>query len=131
MIDLTPYLFHKHAYGHYDCIKALDNFYIDSFGYSLEIPSYPSSRLWMRNFTTNIVEDWAATRAIKVSLTDAKNYDLMVFKSKTSNHLTHFAMYLERNKMFHVEEGKTSCIELLSDYWLDRLYATYRHDKMV
>ena len=37
----------------------------------------------------------------------------------------------EPNRMLHVEEGKTSQVEQLSDYWLGHLHAIYRHDKLV
>ena len=90
-------------------------------------------RPWRINkqFTTEFLDEWAAKYGKKVSLTDAKNYDLISFKSKKSNLLIHFGLYLIPNRMLHVEEGKASQVEQLSDYWLQHLHAIYRHDKLV
>ena len=41
----------------------------------------------------------------KVKLTDAKNYDVMVFKSEKYELATHFGMYLMPSKLLHIEEG--------------------------
>ena len=67
----------------------------------------------------------------KVELTVAKNYDVMVFKSLKSDLVVHFGLYIQHNKILHVEEGGSSCVEILSDYWRDRLHAIYRHNDMV
>ena len=131
MKDLTPYLHNKHNYEDTNCVSLLSCVYNDVLGIKLDIPDYPKSRKWLTAFTTDSVDSWALNCAIKVSLTDAKNYDLIVFKSSKSNRLTHFALYVEHNKMFHVEEDNYSKIELLSDYWRDNIYAVYRHEQMV
>lgn len=85
----------------------------------------------MRYFTTYAIDNWAVNNAKKISLTKSHNYDLMIFKSKRSKQLTHFGLYIKPNKMLHVEEGKTSRIDTLSDYWLEQLYGIYRHNDLV
>jgi len=128
---LLKYLGHKHEYGKFDCIQLVKQFYSAELGVSLDLPPYPHSRLWMREFTTVNFDERATKYGTKVPLTCAKNYDLMVFKSEKSNLLTHFGLYIMPNQMLHVEEASTSCIEILSDYWLQQLYAVYRHDSLV
>ena len=85
----------------------------------------------MKDFTTTSFDERAAKYGTKVPLTDAKNYDLIVFKSKKSNLLIHFGLYLLPSRMLHVEEGSTSRVDTLSDYWLEHLHGVYRHDSLV
>ncbi len=85
----------------------------------------------MQQFSLSSIEQWAAKYAKKVSLTEIKNYDLMVFKSKKSNLVTHFGLYIEPYRLLHVEEGSTSRLDYLTDYWLSQLCAIYRHNELV
>ena len=96
-----------------------------------DLPPYPHSRAWMKYFHTQKVDEWASKCSIKVKLTDAKNYDVMVFKSEKYELATHFGMYLMPSKLLHIEEGGCSCVQTLSDYWVNRLHAIYRHNEMV
>lgn len=128
---ILDYIGHRHEYGVFDCIILVQQFYKNELGVSLDLPPYSHSRTWMREFTTVNFDERAAKYGTKVPLTDAKNYDLMVFKSTKSDLLIHFGLYIMPNQILHVEESRTSCIELLSDYWLDHLYAVYRHDSLV
>jgi cell wall-associated NlpC family hydrolase len=128
---ISSYLGIKHAYGSYDCITLVQQFYENELNCSFNIPVYPSSRLWVKKYTVEFLDEWASKYGKKVSLTDAKNYDLISFKSKKSNLLIHFGLYIKPNKMLHVEEGNTSRVDNLSEYWLEHLHAIYRHDKMV
>lgn len=128
---VNSYLGIKHCYGSYDCITLVQQFYENELSCSFNLPVYPHSRLWMKKYTVEILDEWASKYGKKVSLTDAKNYDLISFKSKKSNLLIHFGLYIKPNKMLHVEEGNTSRVDNLSDYWMEHLHAIYRHDKMV
>lgn len=128
---LIKYIGHKHEYGKFDCIILVQNFYATELGVSFDLPPYPHSKSWMKNFTTASFDERAAKYGTKVPLTAAKNYDLMVFKSEKSELLIHFGLYIMPNQMLHVEEKGTSRVELLSDYWLEHLHAVYRHDSLV
>ena len=131
MPDILKYLGIPHTYGVFDCITLVKSFYEQELNCSFALPSYEHSRAWMKQYTTNLFEERASQYGKKVSLTDAQNYDLIIFKSRKSNLLIHFGLYLKPNSMLHVEEGASSRVESLSDYWLQHLYAVYRHDKMV
>ena len=128
---VQDYLGKKHEYGKTDCIELIRLFYANDLGINFPLPTYPKSRDWMKHFTTNSVDDWASTCSIKVQLTAAKNYDVMVFKSDRSNLIIHFGMYLMPSRMLHIEEGGSSCVQMLSNYWVDRLHAIYRHNELV
>lgn len=130
-MNLGEYLFLPHSYGDVNCVSLIQRFYANELDITLDIPDYEKSRRWSAFFTTKSVDFWATQNAKKVELTAAKNYDLMIFKSRNSNKLTHFAMYIESNRMLHIEEGSTSKIEMLSDYWLQQLYGVYRHAALV
>lgn len=125
------YLSLKHEYGKIDCIELIRQFYKDELNIVFDLPTYPKSREWLKYFSTESVDGWASSCATKVELTEAQNYDVMVFRSEKSNLIIHFGMYLMPSKMLHVEEGGFSCIQTLSHYWVDRLHAIYRHNELV
>ena len=128
---VQKYLSLKHKYGEVDCIELIRSFYKNELNIQFDLPPYPHSRAWMKYFHTSKVDEWASKCSIKVKLTDAKNYDVMVFKSPKSDLVVHFGLYLQHNKILHVEEGRDSCVEALSDYWRERLHSIYRHNELV
>jgi len=85
----------------------------------------------MKHFTTDHVDGWASKCAVKVKLTEAKNYDVIAFKSPKSNLVVHFALFLAPTQMLHIEEGGVSRVETLSQYWVERIHSFYRHEQMV
>ena len=128
---VQKYLSLKHEYGKIDCIELIRTFYKNELNIDFDLPPYPHSRAWMKYFHTQKVDEWASKCSIKVKLTDAKNYDVMVFKSEKYELAIHFGMYLMPSKLLHIEEGGCSCVQTLSDYWMNRLHAIYRHNDMV
>ena len=128
---VQKYLGLKHKYGQMDCIELIRNFYQEELNLKFDLPNYPNSRDWMKVFHTKKVDEWASKCSIKVKLTDAKNYDVMVFKSEKYEFAIHFGMFLMPSKLLHIEEGSCSCVQTLSDYWVSRLHAIYRHNDMV
>ena len=128
---VQQYLGKKHIYGEFDCITLIKQFFSTELNIHFELPSYPQSRAWMKSFSTETVEKHALQHAKKVSLTAAKDYDVMVFKSDRSNLVIHFGIYLSPLRMLHIEEGGFSCVSTLSDYWMSRLYMVLRHNEMV
>lgn len=129
VLNLDNYLFIPHNYDSINCVSLIQLYYKNELNIDLIIPEYKKSRRWSAFFNTASADAWAIDNAIKVQLTDAKNYDLMIFKS--GNKLTHFAMYVESNRMLHIEEQSVSKVELLSDYWIKQLYGVYRHEALV
>ena len=125
------YLSLPHEYGKVDCIELIRTFYSNELNIKFDLPTYPKSREWLKHFSATSVDEWASSCAIKVKLTEARNYDVMVFKSEKSDLIIHFGMYLMPCKMLHVEEGGSSCIQTLSQYWMDRLHAVFRHNDLV
>jgi len=128
---VQKYLGLKHEYGNIDCIELIRTFYKHELKINFDLPSYPHSRDWMKQFHVDKVDEWASSCSTKVKLTDAKNYDVMVFKSEKFELATHFGMYLMPSRLLHIEEGGCSCVQTLSDYWMNRLHAIYRHHEMV
>jgi len=126
---VQKYLGLKHEYGQCDCIQLIKAFYRDELNLTFDLPSYPNSRKWMKHFSTDNVDDWASECAVKVKLTEAQNYDVIAFKHK--NCIMHFAIYIAPLKILHIEEGGVSCVETLSDYWVERIHTLYRHESLV
>ena len=102
---VQKYLGLKHEYGQTDCIELIRNFYKNELKLEFDLPPYPHSRAWMKYFHTTKVDEWASKCSIKVKLTDAKNYDVMVFKSEKHELAIHFGMFLMPSKLLHIEEG--------------------------
>ena len=121
----------RHSYDEINCITLIKNFYHTELNLQFSLPNYPLSRHWIKEFTTVSIDKWAAQCAKKVSLTNAKDYDVIAFKSEKTNLVIHFGMYLMPSKMLHIEEGGISRVETLSDYWVDNIHSIYRHDSLV
>ena len=128
---VQKYLGLKHQYGQVDCIELIRDFYANELKINFDLHNYTHSRAWMKTFHTDKVDEWASKCSIKVKLTDAKNYDVMVFKSEKHEFVIHFGMFLMPSKLLHIEEGGCSCVQTLSGYWINRLHAIYRHNDMV
>lgn len=129
--DVTPYLGIPHKYGIFDCIILVQQFYKQELGICFDLPVYNHSRMWVKNYPAPTFNEAVAKYAKKVSLTYVENYDLISFKSNKTNLIIHFGLYIKPHRMLHVEEGKTSQVEQLSDYWLQHLHAIHRYDKLV
>ncbi len=128
---VQQYLGKKHEYGIFDCISLIKDFYSQELGINFDLPTYPQSRAWMKSFSTDTVEKLALQHARKVKLTEAKDYDVMVFKSDKTNLVIHFGLYLSPLKMLHIEEGGFSCVSTLSEYWMSKLHMVLRHNELV
>jgi len=128
---VQKYLGLHHEYGVLDCIELIRLFYKKELNSAFTLPTYPKSKKWMEHFTTESVDSWASTCWTKVELTEAKNYDVIAFKSTKSNIVIHFALFLAPTQMLHIEEGGVSCVETLSHYWVERIHSLYRHESLV
>jgi len=129
-MNINNYIGLNHNYGELDCITLIKFFYEHELGISFDLPDYCKSKRWMYTFTEQELNSWICKYAIKTTLTSAQNYDLIAFKSK-NNMINHFAMFLAPASILHVEESSISKIETLSDYWIDSIYAVYRHEQLV
>ena len=125
------YISLPHSYDSVNCITIIKDFYHNELSLEFSLPDYPLSKHWIKEFTTTSIDNWAAQCAKKVSLTNAKDYDVIAFKSEKTNLVTHFGMYLMPSKMLHIEEGGISRVETLSDYWVENIHSIYRHDSLV
>ena len=128
---VQKYLGLKHKYGVVDCIELIRLFYKNELNIEFPLPPYPHSRAWLKHFSTEHIDRWASVCAVKVRLTEAKNYDVIAFKSTKSNLITHFGLFLAPTQMLHIEEGGVSRVETLSQYSVKRIHAFYRHESMV
>lgn len=126
---MQQYLGLSHYYGQIDCIRLVQLFYEKELNIKFELPEYPHSNDWMRVFTLEHFEKEIEHIAKKIELTAAENFDLLVFKHK--NRIIHFGIFIMPNKMLHIERGKSSRIDLLSDKWRGLLFGVYRHNDLV
>jgi cell wall-associated NlpC family hydrolase len=60
-----------------------------------------------------------------------RNYDVIAFKSRKTNLIIHFGIYLTPNKLLHIEHEGVSRIDNLSSYWIDYIHGIYRHNELV
>lgn len=119
----------QHNYGTIDCIKLIQLVYKSEFNIEIELPEYSHSKRWIKEFSVDSIEKILSKNTRKISLTDANNFDLMIFKQ--GNNISHFGVFIKPFKLLHVEEHSTSKIEDLNPYWINYLYGVYRHDCLV
>jgi cell wall-associated NlpC family hydrolase len=128
---VQQYLGVHHEYGTFDCITLVKHFYKNQLNIDFNLPTYPYDISWIKNFTPEYIDQWALRYSVKVNLTELKNYDVIAFKSRKTNLIIHFGIYLTPNRLLHVEHGGASRIDSLSTYWIDYIHAIYRHEQLV
>jgi len=132
--NIVNYLGLQHNYLGNNCFTIIHDFYKNELNIdSLEklIPPNIKSRKWMKDISLQDIDNWALEYGIKVPLTDAQDFDVMVFRSHKLNRPIHFGMFLKPCNMLHLEEGRTSRYESIGNEWIDGLYAIYRHKSLV
>ena len=134
--NIINYLGQRHSYAGVNCITIISAFYENELKINVFKKLFDTikkdnknitTRRWMKEITLENIDNWAATCARKVSLTNAQNYDVIVFRSLRGENPIHFGLYINYMRMFHLEEGAHSMITSLDNYWRERLYAVYRH----
>lgn len=131
--DIINFIGIKHDYRTYNCITILIKFYKEAFGLDISgiLPTIEiKSRRWMKTLSLKEIDILASKYAKEISFTNLKDYDILVFKDNKNNYPIHFAMYIAPNRIFHLEEGRLSTIDYLSDYWVENFYKAYRHEKL-
>ena len=132
--NIINYLGISHNYLDINCITIINEFYKNELQINcIEelIPSNIKNRRWMKDVSFKDINKWALEHGIKVSLTDAQDFDVMVFGSKNFKYPIHFGMFLKPCNMLHLEEGRMSRYESISNEWSDCLWAIYRHNSLV
>ena len=132
--NIVNYLGLQHSYLGINCFTIIDKFYKNELNINcLEklIPPNIKSRRWMRDVSLEDIDNWALEYGIKVPLTDAQDFDVMVVRSHTFSRPIHFSMFLKPCNMLHLEEGRTSRYESIGNEWINALYAIYRHKSLV
>jgi cell wall-associated NlpC family hydrolase len=128
---VQQYLSIPHSYGKFDCIILVQQFYKNHLNLEFSLPPYPYDIGWIKTYTSEYIDEWALKYSVKVNLTELKNYDVIAFKSRKSNLIIHFGIYLTGHKLLHIEDGGTSRVDNLSTYWIDYIHSIYRHEQMV
>ena len=132
--NIINYLGIRHSYLKINCITIIDEFYKKELKINCIqelIPSHVKNRRWMKEISLDDINKWALKHGIKVSLTDAQDFDVMVFGSKNFEYPIHFGMFLKPCNMLHLEEGRTSRYESISNEWANSLWSIYRHKSLV
>ena len=128
---VQQYLGIQHEYGTFDCLILIQQFYKNELVLDFSIPAYPHDLKWIKRFSAEHIDELFLNYSVKVNLTEIKNYDVIAFKSRRTNLIIHFGIYLTPNRLLHVEHGGASRIDSLSTYWIDYIHAIYRHEQMV
>tara|TARA_B110000503_G_C7118037_1_gene401216 strand:+ start:279 stop:698 length:420 start_codon:yes stop_codon:yes gene_type:complete len=128
------YLGIKHSYTQINCVSLLDIIYKEQLHSNaftkicgmLDIKSLYAykDKQWMHNIKKSEVEACITSIARKIILTDIQEYDVILFRHKKV--LTHFGMYIGQNSFIHVEEGRESKIDKLTDKWREEISSIWR-----
>ena len=132
--NIIKYIGISHKYIGINCISIIHNFYKDELNIDCIaklIPDNIKDRNWMKKITLQQIDEWALKHSIKVPLTEAQDFDVMIFKSIKFQRPIHFGMFLKPCNMLHLEEGRTSRYETISNEWRNSLHAIYRHRSLV
>ena len=132
--NISKYLGYYHNYLEINCITIINDFYKKELNIDdIEkiIPSDIKNRNWMKKISLEQIDEWALTYGKKVSLTEARDFDVMVFKSERFQRPIHFGMFLKPCHMLHLEEGRTSRYETITNEWATCFHAIYRHQSLV
>ena len=132
--NISKYLGYYHNYLEINCITIINDFYKKELNIDdIEkiIPSDIKNRNWMKKISLEQIDEWALTYGKKVSLTEARDFDVMIFKSIKLQRPIHFSMFFKPCNMLHLEEGSTSRYESISNEWRKCLHAIYRHRSLV
>ena len=132
--NISKYLGYYHNYLEINCITIINDFYKKELNIDdIEkiIPSDIKNRNWMKKISLEQIDEWALTYGKKVSLTEARDFDVMIFKSKRFQRPIHFSMFFKPCNMLHLEEGSTSRYESISNEWRECIHAIYRHRALV
>ena len=133
--NIINYLGLTHHYGDINCITILAHFYKQELKSNVFDKLFKTikndnknitTRKWMKQISLSNIDNWAKSCAKKVTLTDAENYDVIVFRSLRGDNPIHFGMYIHHMRMFHLEEGGRSMITNIDNYWSERIHAIYR-----
>jgi hypothetical protein len=129
------YLNKKHDYSENNCITLINEIYknelqsniFDGVWDYIDIPEGKplDGKGWMRRISLESLETWASLNAKKVILTDIQEYDVIIFKAGRLVP-THFGMYIGNNKFIHLEEGRFSRIDRLTDNWRESIASIWR-----
>ena len=96
--NIINYLGIRHSYLKINCITIIDEFYRKELKINCIqelIPSHIKNRRWMKEVSLDDINKWALKHGTKVSLTDAQDFDVMVFGSKNFKYPIHFGMFLK------------------------------------
>ena len=132
--NIIKYIGIQHSYIGINCISILHNFYKNELNIDCIADLTPDNikdRKWMKTITLQQIDEWALKHSIKVPLTEAQDFDVMIFKSIKFQRPIHFGMFLKPCNILHLEEGRTSRYETISNEWRNCLHAIYRHTSLV
>ena len=131
--NIIKYIGIQHSYIGINCISILHNFYKNELNIDCIADLTPDNikdRKWMKTITLQQIDEWALKHSIKVPLTEAQDFDVMIFKSIKFQRPIHFGMFLKPCNILHLEEGRTSRYETISNEWRNCIHAIYRHNSL-
>ena len=132
--NIIKYIGIQHSYIGINCISILHNFYKNELNIDCIADLTPDNikdRKWMKTITLQQIDEWALKHSIKVPLTEAQDFDVMIFKSIKFQRPIHFGMFLKPCNILHLEEGRTSRYETITNEWATCFHAIYRHHSLV
>ena len=132
--NIIKYIGIQHSYIGINCISILHNFYKNELNIDCIADLTPDNikdRKWMKTITLQQIDEWALKHSIKVPLTEAQDFDVMIFKSIKFQRPIHFGMFLKPCNILHLEEGRTSRYETITNEWATCFHAIYRHQSLV
>jgi hypothetical protein len=135
MMKYLKYLPLKHSYEGINCISLLEFIYrsenhdLTLFGKIWKDFGLENGKVRNAKWTVDpaLLECWLCQNALKIELTELKEFDLLIFKNLRTGKISHFGMYIGDNRFIHLPESGYVQIEDYNQKWREVTYGAYRH----
>lgn len=134
MKEYNKYIGIKHNYSVDNCITIIQHYFEDELGIDIFNEIYKEAnidikgitRRWRFHISLQKVIEIANKYSYEVPLTEMQEHDFLIFSDEKGRPY-HFGMYVGVNHFLHLQEGRTSRIELLNQEWRDSLSSIRRY----
>ena len=116
---MLEFLSKPYDLGSWDCYSIVIRYY-ESLGVRINTLPYLHSKD-IYSYTLKDLDRIFGFKFKRVSLDKLEKDDILVFTLFNRDNLCHFGIFIPTNKMLHIEEGRHSTIEELSDAQRKRL----------
>lgn len=127
---IVPLIGRQYSFGTLDCWSVVSDLLYQDLKIIVGRPIVTSEE-WFES-SNNLFEEHALENGfIKIDISKATKYDVVLFRANNSKVPNHSGILLEDPYFLHHLKGRLSAKERFSGYWLKCLHAVYRHKDLI